>query len=80
MFCGYKHLNIDYRYKFKQGKVCINGVEGFWSFAKERLIKHHGISKEKFPIYIKDMEWRYNNKGEDLFDFLVCYLLGAVSL
>lgn len=21
MFCGYKHLNIDHRYKFKQGKV-----------------------------------------------------------
>jgi len=80
MFCGYKHLNIDHRYKFKQGKVYINGVEGFWSFAKERLIKHHGISKEKFPIYIKEMEWRYNNKGKDLFDLLVCYLLGAVSL
>ena len=29
MFCGYKHLNIDHRYKFKQGKVYINGIEGF---------------------------------------------------
>ena len=80
MFCGYKHLNIDHRYKFKQGKVYINGVEGFWSFAKERLIKHHGISKEKFLIYIKEMEWRYNHKKEDLFDLLVSYLIGAVSL
>ena len=78
MFCGYKRLNIDNRYKFKLGKVYINGVEGFWSFAKERLIKHHGISKEKFPIYIKEMEWRYNHKEEDLFDLLVTYLLGAV--
>jgi len=33
MFSGYKHLNIDHRYKFKEGKVFINGVEGFWSFA-----------------------------------------------
>ena len=80
MFCGYKHLNINHRYKFKLGKVYINGVEGFWRFAKERLIKHHGISKEKFPIYIKDMEWRYNHKEEDLFDLLVTYLLEAVSL
>lgn len=37
--------NIDYRYKFKEGKAFINGVEGFWSFAKERLIKYQGISK-----------------------------------
>lgn len=80
MFCGYKHLNIDHEHKFKQGKVYINGVEGFWSFAKERLIKHHGISKEKFLFYIKEMEWRYNHKEEDLFDLLTRYLLGAVSL
>jgi transposase len=80
MFCGYKHLNIDHKHKFKQGMVYINGVKGFWSFAKERLIKHHGISKEKFLLYIKEMEWRYNHKDEDLFDLLTRYLLGAVPL
>ena len=55
MFCGYKHLNIDHKHKFKEGKVYINGVEGFWSFAKERLIKHHGISPHKFILYLKEM-------------------------
>jgi transposase len=75
MFCGYKHLNIDHRYKFKQGKVYINGIEGFWSFAKERLIKHHGISRQKFLFYIKEMEWRYNNRGKDLFEVLVELML-----
>ena len=24
MFCGYRHLNVDHGYKFKQRKVCIN--------------------------------------------------------
>jgi len=75
MFCGYKHLNIDHRYKFKQGKVYINGIEGFWSFAKERLIKHHGISRKKFLFYIKEMEWRYNNRGKDLFEVVVDLML-----
>jgi transposase len=77
MFCGYRHLNIDHRYKFTDGKVYINGVEGFWSFAKERLIKHHGISKEKFLLYIKEMEWRYNHRDQEVFDLLVQILLGA---
>jgi transposase len=77
MFCGYRHLNIDHGYRFKQAKICINGVEGFWSFAKERLIKHHGISKNKFLLYIKEMEWRYNNRDYNLFDLLVKYMLGA---
>ncbi len=75
MFCGYKHLNIDHRYKFKDGKVYINGVEGFWSFAKERLIKYHGISKHKFILYLKEMEWRYNNRNGDLFEMIVYYML-----
>lgn len=79
MFCGYKHLSVDHRYKFKSGKVYINGIEGFWSFAKERLIKHHGISPGKFLLYIKEMEWRYNhkNKEDNIFMMLVEYLLGA---
>jgi len=80
MFCGYKHLNIDHRYKFKQGKVYINGIEGFWSFAKERLIKHHGISRQKFLYYIKEMEWRYNHRGKDLFEYLIDLMLDETGL
>ena len=77
MFCGYKHLSIDHEYSFKSGKVYINGIEGFWSFAKERLIKYHGISKEKFLYYIKEMEWRYNNRNKELYGLLINYMLGA---
>jgi transposase len=80
MFCGYRHLTIDHSKEFKRGKVYINGVEGFWSFAKERLIKHHGISKHKFLYYIKEMEWRYNNRDKNLYNLLVDYMLGAVKL
>lgn len=29
MFCGFRHLSIDHSFKFKQGKVYINGIEGF---------------------------------------------------
>lgn len=79
MFCGYKHLNINHKYRFKLGKVYINGVEGFWSFAKERLIKHHGISRHKFLYYIKEMEWRYNNRDKNLFELVVDYMLGVVN-
>jgi len=77
MFCGYRHLSIDHRHKFKRGRVYINGIEGFWSFARERLIKYHGISKEKFLYYIKEMEWRYNNRGKELYPLLIDYMLGA---
>ena len=71
MFCGYKHLRIDHKRRFTNGKVYINGLEGFWSYAKERLIKHHGVSKKRFPLYLKEMEFRYNNRSRNIFHLLV---------
>jgi len=78
MFCGYRHLKIDHKKKFSSGKVYINGVEGFWSYAKERLIKHHGVSKERFPLYLKEMEFRYNNRGKSLCNLLASCLTNLV--
>jgi transposase len=70
MFCGYRHLRVDHGKKFVTGKVYINGLEGFWSYAKQRLIKFHGVSKEKFPWYLKEMEFRFNNRNHDIFRLL----------
>jgi len=78
MFCGYRHLRVDHSKRFTSGKVYINGLEGFWSYAKERLIKHHGVSKEKFPLYLKEMEFRYNNRNKNIFNLLaknICNLV-----
>jgi len=75
MFSGYKHLSIDHNKTFGNGKVYINGIEGFWSFAKERMAKHHGVSSDKFLSYIKEMEWRYNNRGKDKLSLLFDYVL-----
>jgi len=71
MFCGYRHLRVDHKKRFATGKVYINGLEGFWSYAKERIIKFHGVSKEKFPLYLKEMAFRYNNRTKDIFTLLV---------
>lgn len=78
MFCGYRHLRIDHKKRFSSGKVYINGLEGFWSYAKERIIKFHGVSKEKFPLYLKEMEFRYNNRHNSLFNLIVQKLCNLV--
>jgi transposase len=78
MFCGYKHLRVDHKKRFSTGKVYINGLEGFWSYAKERFMKFHGVSKEKFPFYLKEMEFRYNNRHKDIFTLLVKNLSNTV--
>ena len=49
--------------EFANGKNHINGIEGFWSFAKERFHKYHGISKNNYPFYLKEMEFRFNYRN-----------------
>jgi transposase len=78
MCCGYRHLKVDHSSKFVVGKVYINGLEGFWSFAKERLAKHHGVSPRLFPFYLKEMEFRYNHRYTDIFPILCSYLADFV--
>ena len=78
MFCGYRHLKVDHHKYFSSGRVYINGLEGFWSWAKERFMKHHGVSRERFPLYLKELEFRYNNRNRDLFDQVANYLCDLV--
>jgi transposase len=80
MFCGYRHLKVDHQKVFSSGRVYINGLEGFWSWAKERLMKHHGVSKHRFPLYLKELEFRYNHRAEDLFDLIANYLCDLVPI
>ncbi len=49
-----------------RGKQHINGIESFWSYTKGRLAKFHGISKEMFYLHLKETEFRFNHKHEDL--------------
>ena len=74
MFVGYRHLSIDYNRTFGSGKIYINGIEGFWSFAKERMAKHNRLNPGKFLLYIKKMEWIYNNINNNTFTLLVDYM------
>ena len=66
-FCGYRHLQVDHARRFARGKVHINGLEGFWSYAKGKFIKHHGVSPARFPLYLYEWQFRYNHRQDDLF-------------
>lgn len=64
---GYKHETIDhgqeeYVKQKKNKKIHINGIEGFWGYLKERLLKHHGVSETNLIYYVKEQEFRFNNR------------------
>jgi transposase len=44
---------------------------GFWSYARGRLVRFHGITARKFPLYLKELEFRYNHLGQDILPILL---------
>lgn len=49
-----------------KGRNHINGIEGFWSYAKHWLYHYRGVPKNYFPLYLKEIEWRFNNRNQNL--------------
>ena len=71
---GYeKHFRVNHaKNEFSKGNGNhINGIESFWGYAKHRLIKFNGIPKPFFEIYLKETEFRFNNRGNDLYQVLL---------
>ena len=65
---GYDHYRVYHGAdEFARGKSHINGIESFWSFAKRRLAKFNGISSHRFNLYLKECEYRFNLRGQNLY-------------
>ena len=65
-----KHVPIDHRAEFADGAAHINGLEGFWSFAKGLHRPCHGVDREDFPTYLAEYEFRYNHRHDHLITIL----------
>ena len=57
-------------HEYKRGKASINGIEGFWGYAKERLLKHHGVGPQNFLDYLKEKEFRFNYRKLNADEFV----------
>lgn len=70
---GYKkHYRLDHaKDEFVKGGSHINGIEGFWGFAKSRLSKFKGIHKSTFYLHLKETEFRYNYRNENLYKLVM---------
>jgi transposase len=53
-----------------KGRDHLNGIEGFWSYAKHWLYHYRGVPKENFHLYLKEIEWRFNHRSENLVTLL----------
>jgi transposase len=52
------------------GRDHINGIEGFWSYAKHWLYSYRGVPTRYFHLYLAEVCYRFNHRDQDLVPLL----------
>lgn len=84
---GYQHETIDhgkqeYCKEKRSKKIHINGIEGFWGYMKEHLLKHHGVARHNLILYVKEQEFRFNHRHlstEEMVSKIINILMKSAS-
>ena len=73
---GYaKHLRVRHNdNEFANLQSHINGIESFWSYAKRRLTKFNGVPRHTFYLHLKETEFRFNHRRDNLYKNLLTLL------
>lgn len=53
------------------GKAMLDDVDGFWGLTKHRLAKFKGLNRNTAYLHLKECEFRYNYRNEDLYATLI---------
>jgi transposase len=54
-----------------RGRDHVNGIEGFWSYAKHWLYHYRGVPKKFFHLYLGEICFRFNHRHEDLYPLIL---------
>lgn len=74
------HVVVTKEKGIPKGRDHLNGIEGFWSFAKHWLYQFRGVPKGYFHLYLKEIEWRFNHRDKNLLPILRGLLNQSVNV
>ncbi|WP_051694002.1 transposase [Desulfohalovibrio reitneri] len=70
IFCGDDDLPLNY-VNIRGKGAYVDSLKGsFWNYARARLKRYNGVSPRRFPLYLKELEFRYNHRDQDLIPLL----------
>lgn len=60
---GYRHEYVDHDGgEMVRGEVHTNNIEGFWGILKRKLGCIGGIRRERLPLFVREIVWRFNHR------------------
>ena len=48
-----------------------NNIENFWGHLKNKIKSMYGVKNDLIPIHLDEFVYRWNNKGENIFDKII---------
>lgn len=75
-----KHIRITKEKGKPLNEQNLNGLEGFWSYAKNWLYHYRGVPRKYFHLYLKEIEFRFNHRKDDLLTEIVKLLTRTLKL
>ena len=83
LLCGDDSLPYHYLQTYPGDCFAHSGGSLFWKFCRERLRRYKGLAWCRFPLYLKELELRFNNQQTDLTPLLldaICTLIPDDSM
>jgi transposase len=74
------HVVVTKEKGIPKGRDHLNGMEGFWPFAKHWLYPFRSVPKQYFHLYLKEVEWRFNHRNDNLLPLLRGLLNQSVNV
>jgi transposase len=69
-----KHVRVSHgESEFASGNNHINGIESFWSLAKQRLVQFHALPKHTFYLHLKESESDSTKDKNNLYKVLLSF-------
>ncbi len=78
LFCGDNSLPYNCVRRYESDVDIDSSENEFWTYAHQRLKSFRGVTSQRFPLYIKELAFRYNNRNRDIFSILLRRLCSLV--
>jgi len=60
---GYTHAYVNHSLgEYVRGDVHTNNIEGFWGILKRRLGCIGGMRRERLPLFVAEITWKFNHR------------------
>lgn len=80
MFCGNDSLPYEIIRRYDEPPHIDMVQDEFWQYAQSRIKKFRGISCQRFPLYLKELEFRFNNRDKSIAELIAAYLCALVPV